>query len=59
MSENSDQTILGKKLNVITMGVSTFADDLRKQNVNVLEVNWSPPAGGDQEMIKLLEKLGA
>ena len=58
MSENNQRTVLGKKLNVVSIGVSTFADDLRKQNVDVVELDWSPPAGGDLEMIKLLKKLG-
>lgn len=50
--------IIGKKLNVISIGVSTFTDDLEKQGVKVLRVNWKPPAGGDEEMLNLLDKLG-
>jgi len=50
--------IIGKKLNVINIGVSTFADDLEKQGVKVLRVNWKPPAGGDEEILNLLDKLG-
>jgi hypothetical protein len=57
MNNNSD-SILGKKLNVITIGVSTFAEDLRKQGIEVLDLDWRPPAGGNPEMANLLEKLG-
>ncbi len=57
MNNNSD-SILGKKLNVITIGVSTFAEDFRKQGIAVLDLDWKPPAGGNPEMANLLEKLG-
>jgi hypothetical protein len=52
-------SILSATLKVVSIGVSTFADDLRSQDVEVVAVDWKPPAGGDVEMMKLLEKLGA
>ena len=52
------KNILSEKLKVVNIGISTFADDLRSQNVEVVNVDWKPPAGGDVEMLKLLEKLG-
>jgi hypothetical protein len=51
-------SILSETLKVVSIGVSTFADDLRSQDVEVVSVDWKPPAGGDVEMMKLLEKLG-
>ncbi len=51
--------ILGKKLRVLNVGLSSFADDLEKQGVAVTRVNWKPPAGGDEEMLRLLERLGS
>jgi hypothetical protein len=62
MSENKrseEKTILTEKLKVVNIGISTFADDLRSQDVEVVYVDWKPPAGGDIEMLKLLEKLGS
>jgi hypothetical protein len=60
MSENksSEKSILTEKLKVVNIGISTFADDLRSQGVEVVHLDWKPPAGGDIEMLKLLEKLG-
>lgn len=61
MSENKrseEKNILTEKLKVVNIGISTFADDLRSQDVEVVHVDWKPPAGGDIEMLKLLEKLG-
>ena len=55
---SSEKTILTEKLKVVNIGISTFSDDLRDQNVEVVHVDWKPPAGGDVEMLKLLEKLG-
>jgi len=60
MSEKrrSKETILTENLKVVNIGISTFADDLRSQNVDVVHVDWKPPAGGDIEMLRLLQKLG-
>ncbi len=42
---------------VINLGVRDFAETLETQGVRVIHVDWSPPAGGDQEMMSLLDKL--
>jgi len=57
-NKTQEKNILTEKLKVVNIGISTFADDLRSQNVEVIHVEWKPPAGGDIEMSKLLEKLG-
>lgn len=57
--KREDKAILSQKLKVVNIGVSTFADDLRSQGVEVVRVDWKPPAGGDVEMLRLLEKLGS
>ncbi len=51
------EKIFNKELKVINIGIEMFADDLEKQNVDVIHVNWRPPAGGDLDILKLLEKL--
>lgn len=56
---SKEKTILTEKLMAVNIGVSTFADDLRSQDVEVVHVDWKPPAGGDVEMLRLLEKLGS
>jgi FdrA protein len=42
---------------IINIGVQDFADSLRVQGAEVVQVNWIPPAGGDQEMIDILDQL--
>jgi len=57
--EPEKRSILKQKLKVINLGVEIFADDLKRQGVEVISVDWQPPAGGDEELLRLLEKLGA
>ena len=56
MHEKIDK-ILSGNLIVINIGLRGFADSLEEQEVEVVQVDWTPPAGGDQEMIDLLENL--
>ncbi len=49
--------LLNSPLVVINLGVDKFARNLEDQKVEVVRVDWRPPAGGDQEMIKLLDQL--
>ena len=53
------RSILKQKLKVINLGIEIFADDLKRQGVEAVSVDWQPPAGGDEELLRLLEKLGA
>jgi FdrA protein len=41
----------------INIGVYDFAESLQIQGVQVVHVNWSPPAGGDPELMELLDQL--
>ncbi len=52
-----EEKLLNKELKVINIGIEMFADDLEKQNVDVTHVDWRPPAEGDLDILKLLEKL--
>lgn len=56
MHENIEE-ILSGPLIVINIGLKGFAESLEEQEVEVIQVNWAPPAGGDQELIDLLEDL--
>ena len=49
--------LLHEPLVVVNLGVKRFADNLEAQEVEVVQVDWVPPAGGDQEMMELLEQL--
>jgi len=55
------ETIIDKLLSgpvvVINLGLKLFGASLEQQGVDVVQVDWAPPAGGDQEMMDLLDEL--
>jgi len=54
-SEND--SIINTPLIAINLGLIQFAENLEDQEVEVVHITWSPPAGGDEEMLDLLDKL--
>jgi FdrA protein len=54
---NKLDDLLQNGLLAINIGVYDFADSLKTQGVEVVHINWTPPAGGDPDMIELLDKL--
>ena len=55
--KNTPQPLLEGPPRVINIGLSSFADDLKKQDIEMVNVDWSPPARGDIELANLLAKL--
>ncbi len=45
-------------LQVINLGLEKFAEELENLEVEVIHVDWQPPAGGDAKLADLLSKLG-
>lgn len=41
----------------VNVGVREFGDSLRQAGYEVVEVDWSPPAGGDVQVAALLDDL--
>ncbi len=56
MPEGIDR-LLQEPLVVINVGVAGFAESMEAQRVEVVQVDWVPPAAGDKEMIELLDGL--
>jgi len=54
---NRLEELLEKGPIAINMGVQDFAESLQIQGAEVVHVNWVPPAGGDPELIELLDQL--
>ena len=44
-------------LKVVNIGLESFYNDLKKQEVPVIHVNWRPSAGGNKKMASLLSRL--
>jgi hypothetical protein len=55
--ETKINELLQKPVVVINLGLKKFAENLEKQQIEVVQVDWVPPAGGDQEMMNLLDQL--
>jgi FdrA protein len=51
------EKILSGQLIVVNIGLRGFAESFEDQEIEVVQIDWTPPAGGDQEMIDLLENL--
>jgi hypothetical protein len=49
--------LLQKPLVVINLGLKKFAESVEEQQVEVVQVDWVPPAGGNKEMMDLLDQL--
>ena len=56
MKENN-KPLFDQPIVAINMGLITFSESLEQQGVEVVHIDWVPPAGGDAEMIDLLDKL--
>jgi hypothetical protein len=54
---DATQSLLQSPPVVINIGIRGFAESLEKQDAEVVQVDWVPPAGGDPEMMDLLEHL--
>ena len=55
--KNTPYPLLEGPPRVINIGLSFFADDLKKQDAEMVNVDWSPPARGDIELANLIAKL--
>lgn len=59
MSDDKANDLLKQPIKVINVGLEGFARDLASQDVPVVHVQWSPPAGGNPKLADLLSKLGS
>ncbi len=58
MSERDLGNLLDEPVKVINIGLEGFSRELSQQGVDVVQVDWTPPAGGDPKLAELLSKLG-
>lgn len=50
--------LFDSELNVLNMGLESFGETLAEQGVETLQVEWTPPAGGNAKVLKALDSLG-
>jgi len=51
------QDLLQTRPVFVNVGVMGFGDSLREAGYEVVQVDWSPPAGGDPQLASLLDDL--
>ena len=57
--KNKISELLGTDLTVVNVGLDDFAADLQALGIDVVHVEWVPPAGGNAKLAALLSKLGS
>jgi hypothetical protein len=55
--ETKSNRLLSEPIVVVNIGLGQFASSLEAQGVEVVQVDWMPPAGGDKDMMELLDNL--
>ena len=49
--------VFTEPLRVINIGIEGFAEDLKAAGVEVVQLDWRPPTGGDARLASLLASL--
>ncbi|WBM69695.1 DUF1116 domain-containing protein [Buttiauxella sp. WJP83] len=52
-------SLFNQPLNVINVGIAMFSDDLKKQNIPVTQLDWTPPGQGNLDVVKSLDAIAA
>ena len=53
----TSKNILQDQLRVINIGLEVFADELRSDKIQVVQMDWRPPTGGNSHLTELLAGL--
>ncbi|MCR3956876.1 MAG: hypothetical protein NUK57_11320, partial [Gudongella sp.] len=55
--DETSSGLLGENLKVLNVGVESFGRTLYEQDVEVVQYNWAPIAGGNKKLQEMLQKL--
>ena len=50
-------TILQQPMTTINVGLESFAESLTAQHAPVVQVDWQPPAGRNEKLMAILERM--
>ncbi|MBF0548046.1 MAG: fdrA domain protein [Candidatus Riflebacteria bacterium] len=56
MSE-ATKKLFNNPIKVINVGLPSFAQDLKTQGIEVVNLDWRPPAGGNLRLLSLLDVI--
>jgi FdrA protein len=52
-----DLAVLHRPLSAINVGLESFTESLTAQGAPVIQVDWRPPAGGNEKLMAILERM--
>ena len=52
-----DLQTLKKPMQAINVGLESFSENLKDQNAPFVQVDWKPPAGGNEKLAAILERM--
>ena len=52
-----DLNTLKKPMQAINVGLESFSENLKDQNAPYVQVDWKPPAGGNEKLAAILERM--
>jgi FdrA protein len=52
-----DLSALHQPLEAINVGLESFAESLQAQDAAVIQVDWRPPAGGNEKLMAILDRM--
>jgi FdrA protein len=52
-----DPSVLRQPLSAINVGLESFTESLLAQGASVIQVDWKPPAGGDEHLMAILQRM--
>ena len=55
--ENVDLNALTAPMTAINVGLETFTESLNDQGAQVIQVDWRPPASGNEKLMGILERM--
>jgi FdrA protein len=50
-------SLLNQPLAAINVGLESFTESLQAQDAQVIQVDWRPPASGDEKLAAILERM--
>ncbi len=52
-----DLATINRPLAAINIGIESFTESLESQNAQVIQVDWRPPASGNEKLMSILERM--
>lgn len=52
-----DLAAINRPLAAINIGIESFTESLESQNARVIQVDWRPPASGNEKLMSILERM--